>query len=45
LIVRLRQPNRRKIHDRVMIALGRFDESQRPGLMVIMRDEAISIWR
>jgi predicted nuclease of predicted toxin-antitoxin system len=44
LIVRLRQPNRRAIHDRVLLALGRFDESNWPGTIVVVRDRAVSIW-
>jgi predicted nuclease of predicted toxin-antitoxin system len=28
LIVRLRQPNRKRIHDRVLLALSRFQESK-----------------
>ena len=37
LIVRLRQPNRHKIHDAVLLAMGRFAEQQWPGLLVVMR--------
>ncbi len=45
LIVRLRQPNRLKIHDSIMRAVERFDESQWPGLLVVMRDTTISTSR
>lgn len=45
LIVRLRQPNRRKIHRRVMQAMTRFGPEQWPGLLVVMRDEVQSVWR
>lgn len=45
LIVRLRQPNQQRIHDRVLQALARFQEAQWPGMVVIMRDRAISVWR
>ncbi|MBN2579549.1 MAG: DUF5615 family PIN-like protein [Pirellulales bacterium] len=45
LIVRLRQPNRTRIHDRVLLAMGRFQESQWRGLTVIVRDQAVSYWR
>ncbi len=45
LIVRLRQPNEQKIHHRVMQALRRFAEKDWPGLTVVMRDLAQSIWR
>jgi predicted nuclease of predicted toxin-antitoxin system len=38
LIVRLRQPSLRKIHDRILLALRRFAEREWPGLTVIMRD-------
>ena len=45
LIVRLRQPNRRKIHQRVMQAITRFAEEEWPGLLVVMRDVVQSMWR
>jgi len=45
LIVRLRQPNRRKIHQRVMQAMTRFATEEWPGLLVVMRDVVQSVWR
>jgi len=45
LIVRLRQPNEQKIHNRVLQALHRFAEKDWPGLLVVMRDLALSVWR
>ncbi len=45
LIVRLRQPNRYKIHQRVMQAMTRFAAEEWPGLLVVMRDVAQSVWR
>ena len=45
LIVRLRQPNRRKIHQAVMIALQRFRELEWPGLLVVVRDATLSVSR
>lgn len=45
LIVRLRQPNRQRIHDRVLQALRRFREEEWPGTVVIVRDQALSRWR
>ena len=45
LIVRLRQPNRRKIHQSVMHALGRFPELEWPNLLVVVRDTTMSISR
>lgn len=45
LIVRLRQPNRMKIHRAVMHAIGRFQESDWPGLLVVMRDSTVSTSR
>ncbi len=45
LIVRLRQPNEAKIHDRVMRAVRQFGESEWPGLLVVMRDTVQSIIR
>ena len=37
LIVHLRQPNRRKIHQRVMRAMTRFATEEWTGLLVVMR--------
>ena len=45
LIVSLRQPNCLKIHQRVMEALRLYPPDQWPGLLVIMRDVAISSWK
>jgi predicted nuclease of predicted toxin-antitoxin system len=44
LVVRLRQPNAQKIHDRVMQALVQFGEDKWAGLVVVMRDVAQSVW-
>ena len=45
LIIRLRQPTRLKIHQRVMQAITRYPKEQWPGLMVVMRDNVQSSWR
>ena len=45
LIVRLRQPNRQKIHQRVMHAMAQFKREDWPGLLVVMRDVVQSSWR
>ena len=45
LIVRLRRPNRYKIHQRIMHAMVQFAEREWPGLLVVMRDVAQSTWR
>jgi predicted nuclease of predicted toxin-antitoxin system len=45
LVVRLRQPNRHKIHNAVMLAIGRFAARQWPGLLVVMRDQTMSVSR
>jgi len=45
LIVRLRQPNEQKIHQRIMQALRQFAENEWPGLLVVMRDTVQSVWR
>ena len=45
LIVRLRQPNRHKIHQRVMQAIAQFAAEEWPGLLVTMRDIVQSVWR
>ena len=44
LIVHLRQPNRIRIHRRVMEATKRFGESEWRGLVVMMRDKVMSVW-
>jgi predicted nuclease of predicted toxin-antitoxin system len=44
LIVRLRHPNRQAIHDRVLLALARFSQKRWPGMIVVVRDRAVSIW-
>ncbi len=45
LIIRLKQPSRAKIHQRVMQALKRYATNQWPGLMVVMRDTFQSTWK
>jgi len=45
LIVRLHQPNERKIHERVMRATQQFAEDDWNGLLVVMRDVVQSSWR
>jgi predicted nuclease of predicted toxin-antitoxin system len=44
-IVRLRQPNRLNIHQRVMQAMTQFGADKWPGLLVVMRDVVQSVWR
>ncbi len=45
LIVRLRQPNRHKIHPRIMQVIAQYSATEWAGLMVVMRDTVQSIWR
>lgn len=45
IVVRLRQPNRRRIHQRTMQAITQFATEEWVGLLVVMRDYAQSIWR
>ncbi|MEM7029413.1 MAG: DUF5615 family PIN-like protein [Chloroflexota bacterium] len=45
LIIRLRQPNRRRIHERVLWAIEQFRPDEWPGLLVVVRDATQSIWR
>jgi predicted nuclease of predicted toxin-antitoxin system len=45
LIIRLKQPTRLKIHQRVIQAISKYSEEQWPGLMVVMRDSVQSSWR
>jgi predicted nuclease of predicted toxin-antitoxin system len=42
LIVRLRQPNRHKIHSAVMQAIQRFQEGEWPNRFVVVRDTTMS---
>jgi len=42
--VRLKQPTRLKIHQRVMQAITKYSEQQWSGLMVVMRDLVQSSW-
>jgi uncharacterized protein with PIN domain len=45
LIVRLRMPNSKRIHSRVLVAITEFQEVEWPGLLVIMRDKTKGIWK
>ena len=45
LVIRLRRPNRHRIHQRIMQAVTQFAERDWPGLLVVMRDVAQSTWR
>jgi predicted nuclease of predicted toxin-antitoxin system len=45
LIVRLRQPNRHRIHQRVIRAVNQFSLEEWPGLLVTMRDMVQSVWQ
>ncbi|MFQ5808695.1 MAG: DUF5615 family PIN-like protein [Armatimonadota bacterium] len=45
LLVRLRQPNRARIHRRVLQAVAEIDSGEWPGLLVSMRDTVMSTWR
>ena len=38
LIIRLRQPNRIKIHDKVLLAMEQIEEKEWNNLIVVMRD-------
>lgn len=45
LIVRLKQPNRIKIHQRVMQAINQFEENEWKDLLVMMRDAVQAVWK
>ncbi len=45
LIIRLKQPNLDKIHQRVLKAMAPFSEDEWKGLLVVMRDTVRSVWR
>ena len=44
IIVRLRQPNRIRIHERIINAINQFKEDEWKGLTIVMRDNVQSIW-
>jgi len=43
LIICLRQPNRHKIHKRIILALKKFSKSNWKGKIVIMRDKTMHV--
>ena len=43
LIITLRQPNRQKIHERVLLAFSQYEPHQWPNLTVFMRDTVQAI--
>lgn len=45
LIIRLKQPNRLKIHNRIMKAISQFTEIEWKRLMVVVRDNIQSVSR
>ncbi|MBI3583269.1 MAG: DUF5615 family PIN-like protein [Nitrospinae bacterium] len=45
LIVRLKQPNRIKIHQKVMKAISLFKEREWQGLTVVMQDTFHTVWK
>lgn len=45
MIIRLKQPNRLKIHKKVMRAMDLFKEEEWPCLTVIMQDAFHSVWK
>ncbi|MGH7597892.1 MAG: DUF5615 family PIN-like protein [bacterium] len=45
LIIRLKKPNRIKIHQRVMQAINQFGENDWNGFLVVMRDVVQTVWR
>lgn len=45
LIILLRPPNARKINERALQAMAQFTPEEWPGLLIVMRDTAQSVWR
>jgi hypothetical protein len=43
LIIRLRQPNRHRIHERVMWAISHFPEAEWRGMVVMVRDRVVAV--
>jgi predicted nuclease of predicted toxin-antitoxin system len=44
LVIRLRRPNRTRIHERIMQAIGALPDTDWPGRTVTVRDDVRSIW-
>lgn len=45
LIIRLKQPNLDRIHQRIVQAMAQISEEEWKGLLVVMRDTVRSVWR
>ena len=45
LIVKLKQPNRIKIHQKIMHAMGLFKENEWTGTTVVIQDTFHSVWK
>ena len=45
LIIRLKKPNRAKIHHRIMQAINQFAENEWGGFLVVMRDVVQTVWK
>ena len=45
LIITLRRPNRDLINKRVMEAIDKFHKEQWQGLLVVIRDKTMSVWK
>ena len=45
LIVALHKPNSVRINNRIQLAIKRFLPRQWPGLLVVVRDSSLSIWK
>ena len=43
LIILLRQPNRKTIHDRILLAMTQHPADRWPGMVVVMRDSVKSV--
>jgi predicted nuclease of predicted toxin-antitoxin system len=45
LVIRLKNPNRVKIHQRVMQAMNQFGENEWSDMLVVMRDVVQAVWK
>ena len=45
LVILLRQPNSRRINEKVVQAIQHFESEQWPGMAVVMRDRFMTIWK
>ena len=45
IIIRLKKPNRRKIHNRILYVIQNFDKDEWRNKLVVIKDSVISTWK